>query len=106
MSGVGIQGVVNQMRVLAAQANGAPAKAQPAADAGSFGKALSTSIGKINDAQQAATGEAQAFQSGKPGVELYQVMIDTQEANLAFQMGVQVRNRLVNAYKEIMNMQV
>jgi flagellar hook-basal body complex protein FliE len=56
--------------------------------------------------QQAATGEAQAFQAGKPGVALYDVMIDTQEASLAFQMGVQVRNRLVNAYKEVMNMQV
>jgi flagellar hook-basal body complex protein FliE len=67
---------------------------------------MRASLDRINDMQQAATGEAQAFQAGKPGVALYDVMIDTQEASLAFQMGVQVRNRLVNAYKQLMNMQV
>lgn len=106
MSTAGIQGVVNQMRALAAQAGGAPDKAQPAAGTAGFGLALKTSIEKINDLQQSASGEARAFQTGKPGVELYQVMVDTQQANLAFQMGVQVRNRLVSAYKEVMNMQV
>lgn len=107
MNTVGMQGVIQQMKVLATQAGGAPAKAATAASgSGGFGQAMRASLDRINDMQQAATGEAQAFQAGKPGVALYDVMIDTQEASLAFQMGVQVRNRLVNAYKEVMNMQV
>ncbi|HET7223071.1 MAG TPA: flagellar hook-basal body complex protein FliE [Rhodanobacteraceae bacterium] len=105
MNTVGMQGVIQQMRGLATQAGGAPAKAA-AAGTGDFGQAMRASLDRINDMQQAATGEARAFQAGKPGVALYDVMIDTQEASLAFQMGVQVRNRLVNAYKEVMNMQV
>lgn len=107
MNPVGMQGVIQQMKVLATQAGGTPAKAATAGSGtGGFGQAMRASLDRINDMQQAATGEAQAFQAGKPGVALYDVMIDTQEASLAFQMGVQVRNRLVNAYKEVMNMQV
>jgi len=106
MNSVGMQGVVQQMKALAAQAGGAPAKAATATGTGGFGQAMRASLNRINDMQQAATGEAQAFQAGKPGVALYDVMIDTQESSVAFQVGVQVRNRLVNAYKEVMNMQV
>ena len=47
-----------------------------------------------------------SFQAGDPNVALNDVMVDMQKADVAFQMGVQVRNRLVGAYKEIMNMQV
>lgn len=106
MNTVGMQGVIQQMKVLATQAGGAPAKAATATGTAGFGDAMRASLDRINDMQQSATSEAQAFQAGKPGVALYDVMIDTQEASLAFQMGVQVRNRLVNAYKEVMNMQV
>lgn len=106
MNTVGMQGVIQQMKVLATQAGGAPAKVATAAGTGGFGDAMRASLDRINDMQQSATSEAHAFQAGKPGVALYDVMIDTQEASLAFQMGVQVRNRLVNAYKEVMNMQV
>lgn len=106
MNTVGMQGVIQQMKVLATQAGGTPAKAATATGTEGFGQAMRASLDRINDMQQSATSEAQAFQAGKPGVALYDVMIDTQEASLAFQMGVQVRNRLVNAYKEVMNMQV
>ncbi|MGN6788372.1 MAG: flagellar hook-basal body complex protein FliE [Rhodanobacteraceae bacterium] len=106
MNTVGMQGVIQQMKVLATQAGGTPAKAATATGTEGFGQAMRASLDRINDMQQSATSEAQAFQAGKPGVALYDVMIDTQEASLAFQIGVQVRNRLVNAYKEVMNMQV
>ncbi|QIL89885.1 flagellar hook-basal body complex protein FliE [Microbulbifer harenosus] len=73
---------------------------------GSFGAALRESLQRINSLQNASTATAQAFQSGDPGVELHEVMIAGQKASIAFEMGVQVRNRLLNAYKDIMNMQV
>lgn len=105
MTAVGMQGLINQMRALAAQAGNGPAKPKEAAG-GDFGQALRDSLDRINDLQSSSRGEAQAFQVGAPGVSLQNVMVDMQEANLAFQMGVQVRNRLVNAYKEVMNMPV
>ncbi len=46
-----------------------------------------------------------SFELGKPGVALNDVMVDLQKANVAFQTGLQVRNRLVSAYQEMMNLQ-
>ena len=46
-----------------------------------------------------------ASELGKPGVALNDVMVDLQKANVAFQTGLQVRNRLVTAYQEVMNLQ-
>lgn len=73
---------------------------------GSFGAALRESLQRINSLQNTSTVTSQAFQSGDPGVELHEVMIAGQKASIAFEMGVQVRNRLLNAYKDVMNMQV
>src|SRR5690348_17997800 len=99
MNPVGMQSVIQQMKVLATQAGGAPAKAATAATGtGGFGQAMRASLDRINDMQQAATGEAQAFQAGKPGVALYDVMIDTQEASLAFQMGDRKSTRLNSSH--------
>ena len=47
-----------------------------------------------------------SIKAGAPGVELNDVMVDMQKASVAFEMGKQVRNRLVTAYKDVMNMQV
>lgn len=106
MSTVNMQGMIEQMRALATQAGvGTPSPSSTKGTAG-FGQALRASMERINDLQQTARVEAADFQAGKPGIALHDVMIDTQEANLAFQMGVQMRNRLVGAYKEVMNMQV
>lgn len=106
MSAVNMQGMIGQMRALAGQTAGKSGKAEQAADGGSFGQALQASIEHINDLQQTANGESQTFQAGKPGIALYDVVIDTQKASLALQMGIQVRNRLVDSYKQVMNMQV
>ena len=45
-----------------------------------------------------------SFELGKPGIALNDVMVDLQKANVAFQTGLQVRNRLVSAYQEVMNL--
>lgn len=106
MSAVNMQGMIEQMRSLTVQAGAAPSGPSATTGTGGFGQAMRASLERINDMQQTARAEAVDFQSGKPGIALHDVMIDTQEAGLAFQMGVQMRNRLVGAYKEIMNMQV
>ena len=71
---------------------------------GGFADEMKKSLERISNAQQHAAGQAEAFELGKPGVSLNDVMIDLQKANVGFQMGLQVRNKLVAAYQEIFNL--
>lgn len=108
MSISAIESVLQQMRASALQtsmplASGASAAAG-AEPGGGFAAELQRSIGRISGMQQQAYGQAEAFELGKPGVALNDVMVDLQKANLAFQTGLQVRNRLVAAYQEVMNL--
>lgn len=103
------QSLIEQMKTLAAQASGdasAAAKAAQQNAAPGFGDALMSSLDKINDVQMAAKTQTKAFQMGEPGVELHQVMLDNSKASLAFEAAVQVRNKAISAYKDIMSMQV
>ena len=77
-----------------------------AVSADGFASELHDSILRINQMKQASDAKLAAFQAGDPNVALNDVMVDMQKASVAFEMGVQVRNRLVTAYKDIMNMQV
>ncbi|MHD0644028.1 flagellar hook-basal body complex protein FliE [Pseudomonas aeruginosa] len=71
-----------------------------------FSDALQDSLRKVSGAQKAAEAKAQAFQLGDPRVTLDETMVDMQKASLGFTMATQVRNKLVDAYKQIMGMQV
>ncbi|EPC04525.1 flagellar hook-basal body protein FliE [Litchfieldella anticariensis FP35 = DSM 16096] len=109
MSSPAIQSALSQMQTLASQAAGTSAKGQKLSTVvgeGGFANELHASIQRINQLQQVASAKTTAFQSGDPDVALNDVMVDAQKASVAFQMGVQVRNRLVTAYKDVMNMQV
>ncbi|MDR5835178.1 flagellar hook-basal body complex protein FliE [Caballeronia sp. LZ034LL] len=77
-----------------------------AASVGSFADALKTSIDKISDNQTKALGEAHAFEIGSPNVSLNDVMVDMQKANVGLQFGLQVRNKLVSAYNDVMQISV
>ncbi len=71
-----------------------------------FADALKTTLDKVSDSQNKADALGQAFSAGDDKVSLSDVMISMQKANIGFQATVQVRNKLVSAYHEIMNMQV
>jgi len=71
-----------------------------------FQVVLRDAIRGVSDAQNTAQSKAQAYQLGDDKTTLEDVMISLQKANLAMQGMVQVRNRLVEAYREVMNMQV
>ena len=81
------------------QADGAPAKV-------GFADALKASLDQVSSAQSKAEQMGQSFAMGDDKVSLSDVMISMQKANISFQGTVQVRNKLVAAYHEIMNMQV
>ena len=98
-----IDSVLQQMRVLA-QASGPARIAGSEVAGGGFAGELKKSLDRISDAQQNANSQAQAFELGKPGVALNDVMIDMAKAGIGFQMGLQVRNKVVEAYQTVMNM--
>lgn len=104
-----LSSALQQMQAMAAQAAGGAESVTDqsgAATSSGFAAALKSSLDKISNEQKAAVGEAHAFEIGAPNVSLNDVMIDGQKANLGFQFGLQVRNKLVSAYNDIMQMSV
>jgi len=74
--------------------------------ASSFGNLLKNSIAAVNETQQAASELKIAFERDSSNTSLAEVMIASQKADLSFRAMTEVRNKLVNAYEEIMNMPV
>lgn len=107
MSEIDMNSVLMQMRAMAARAHGVEtAAAAGRGGASEFSNLLKGAVDKVNQTQQTADNLATAFQKGDPGTDVAQVMVAMQKANLSFQAITQVRNKLVNAYQEIMNMQI
>ena len=104
-----LSSALQQMQSMAAQAAGGSntvADTSGAATPTGFASALKASLDKISGDQTKAVGESQAFELGSSNVSLNDVMVDMQKANVGFQFGLQVRNKLVTAYNDIMQMQV
>ena len=104
-----VDGLLAEMRVamLAAQGGGA-AKVGSAGGAGAvdFASVLKSSLDGVAQAQNHAESMQQAFVLGDDKLSLSDVMIDMQQANISFQTTVQVRNKVIAAYNDIMNMQI
>ena len=103
MNPIGINQVLAEMRALAAQASNKPADAGGVQRA-DFGALLKSSLDRVNEMQQRAETLASAFETGARDVDITQVMIEVQKAGLAFRAMTEVRNKLVQAYQDIMNM--
>jgi flagellar hook-basal body complex protein FliE len=89
----------------AGQGSGVPG-ASASGVGGGFADALAQAMNSVDGAQNEATDLAKKFQLGDPKVSLEETMISMQKANVSFQAAVQVRNRLMSAYHDVMNMQV
>lgn len=72
----------------------------------SFGDMFSQAIGKVNETQQHSASLAKAYETGDPNVDITQVMVASQKASVSFQAMVQVRNKLIDAYRDVMNMPI
>jgi flagellar hook-basal body complex protein FliE len=108
MSQMEIDSVLAQIRSLSAQARpgSSPAAAPQKSGPSEFATLLSKGIDQVNQTEQRAAQLSTAFQRGDPGVELPQVMVEMEKATVSFRALTEVRNRLVSAYQEIMNMQI
>ncbi|MCF3096886.1 flagellar hook-basal body complex protein FliE [Aeromonas australiensis] len=71
-----------------------------------FGQLLQQALGNVNELQGAANDLRTRFDMGDKSVDLAEVMIAGQKSSIAFEATVQVRNKMVDAYKTIMNMPV
>lgn len=103
--------LLNQMRMLAARAeglssNGSPRPIGDAAPAQGFGQVLANQLQEVSRLQQTSSNLATRFESGDPSVDIAEVMVAMQRSQIGFQAVTQVRNKLVAAYQEIMNMPV
>jgi flagellar hook-basal body complex protein FliE len=74
-------------------------------DSGSFSSLLGKMVSEVNAQQQTAGQTVNALQSGA-NVPLHQAVISMEEASVSFQLMVQVRNKLLESYQEIMRMQM
>jgi len=103
MAITGIEGVLTQMQAAASVARNQQVEEQPAI---SFAGQLNAALDRISETQNSAKAQAQKFALGEPGIALNDVMTDLQKSSVSLQMGIQVRNKLVAAYQEVMGMQV
>ena len=113
MSSIDVNNLLSQMRLMTAQARapdsaikavpiGAPATtAQP-----DFSSLLKQSISAVGRNQMEAGKMAASFERGDPGADLGRTMVAVQKADLSLRTVVAVQSKLVDAYKDIMNMSI
>lgn len=109
MDKIDISSVLQQMRVLRAEAQNQVFNDDNINRENNnidFGQVLKTAIDKVNETQKTAGELAKAYEQGQEGVDLVRVMVAMQKSSVSFQAMTEVRNKLLTAYKEIMNMPV
>ncbi len=111
MSDMNVQQLLAQMRVMEAQAKAgiqpaAGTEAAASAPKTDFTEVLKNSIDAVNETSQQASKLAEAFEKGDPNISMAQLMIAVEKSSVSFTAMTQVRNRLLTAYQEIMNMPV
>ncbi len=109
MSEISPQQLLSQIRTMnrSLQIPSMPTPDRPAgAERAEFGNLLKNTIDSVNSAQKTSAGLKMDLQMEKPGVTLPEVMIASAKADLSFRAATEVRNKLVTAYQDIMNMPV
>lgn len=117
MSSMQIDAVLSQIRSMQSQVRGVGGQPNEIAQAAGMGKdvqaptssfanVLKQGLDQVSATQQRADQLATQFERGVDGVELPQVMLEMQKANVSFRAVTEVRNKLVSAYQDIMNMPI
>jgi flagellar hook-basal body complex protein FliE len=101
-----VDSLLAQMRAAVAASQGQSVQTPSAAKGADFADALRNSLDGVNRMQRQAESMQEAFVLGDDKVSLSDTMIAMQKASISFQTAVQVRNKVITAYNDIMNMQV
>jgi flagellar hook-basal body complex protein FliE len=109
ISNANIQSMLEVLRSYQSQATGnAGTTTEPAANKvgqPTFFDSVKNAVDKVNDTQNKSTALSEAYDRGEE-VPLTEVVLNMQKASLAFEATLQVRNKVMKAYEEIMNMPV
>jgi flagellar hook-basal body complex protein FliE len=103
------QNLFNELQSLASQAqsiNPETTAIQGNSSGKNFAEMLSSAIDNVNSMQRFSKEQAMKFELGDPNLSLAEVMIAKEKAGIAFEATVQVRNKVLEAYKEIINLPV
>jgi flagellar hook-basal body complex protein FliE len=106
MSDMEISKVLAQMRALSAEIRRPVLPDAAAPGTVKFGEVMRNAIDGVNQQQAAANDLVTKFETGAADVSVAEVMISMQKASLSFQAMTEVRNRLVEAYQQVMNMPI
>lgn len=106
MSGMGVEQVLAQMRTLAAQAKLEQPPAVDNQDRVNFGDLLTKSVKAVNELQATSTDLKTRFDQGDSAVSIVDITLASEKAKIAFTAMTEVRNKLVQAYHDVLNMPV
>jgi len=103
--------LLTQMRALQAQASDSVKplpmqEGQQNSGRVDFSQVMQNAVGQVNELQKSSGDLKTAFEMGDPNVNLVDVMIASQKASVAFEATLQVRNKMVEAYQEVMRMSI
>lgn len=82
------------------------AKTENLQDGKSFVDFLKESLGEVNDLQHKGDEMAIRFAASDPNVDIHDLMLALEEAGIALQLTIEIRNKLLDSYQEIMRMQI
>jgi flagellar hook-basal body complex protein FliE len=107
MDPISMTSLLAKLQEARAMVSGLPAPASPTAPKQvDFASMLKGSIDRVDQTQVSANQMAEQFQLGDPKVTLEDTMVALQKANISFQSALQIRNRVVSAYHDIMALQI
>lgn len=104
MSDINTVSLLNQLQSLAAKASGH--SVEFGSDGVQFGDVFQKTLGNVNQLQLQSDQLKTRYELGDNRVGIGEVMVAAQKSNLAFEATLQVRNKLVQAYRDIMDMPV
>ena len=97
---------MNPIAISPAQMNGTlPTKAAPGAQGAGFGDILQESIAAVNQQAQEATALSEGLVSGQHS-NIHETMIAMEESSISFRMLAKVQNKVIDAYREVMRLQL
>jgi len=104
MSNMNVNQVLEQMQTMSVEASNKSQSFDNNSGMEDFAALLKQSIDGVNETQKTAGKMTKEFETGESDANLAEVMVSVQKASVSFQAMVQVRNKLSDAYKEVMNM--
>ena len=106
MKPINAEQILSQIRALNAEMQAQVPRPSPEVKGPGFGELLKNSIASVAETQKTAREMAVGYETGTSDASLVEVMVALQEADISFRAMTEVRNKLVAAYQEIMNMPV